>query len=148
MAKDVNTVPQLQEQVGRYRPGDKISVTAMRNGKPEVFTVVLRNKEGNTSISKATPAEASLNMLGASFTEVSRDEKSNLGISGGAKISKLNYGKLQNLGIKEGFIITSIDKKPIRSISDLENTLKDKQGGVLLEGVYPNGMKGYYGFGM
>jgi len=145
---DVNSVPQLQEQVSRYHPGDKISVSALRNDKPEVFSVVLRSMNGNASIEKSAPATASLNMLGASFNDATRDDKDNLGISGGAKITRLNPGKLRNSGIREGFIITSVDKKPIRSINDLENALKDKQGGVLIEGVYPNGMKGYYGFGL
>ena len=57
-------------------------------------------------------------------------------------------GKLRSAGIKEGFIITSIDKKPILSTSDLDSALKTKQGGVLIEGIYPNGMRAYYGFGI
>ena len=117
----------------------------MRQGNERSFVVTLRNKEGNTTVIK-TPA--TLSLLGATFDEVSGEEKSNLGISGGAKITKLNPGRLRSVGIKEGFIITSVDKKPIRSMNDLESALKDKQGGVLIEGVYPNGMKSYYGFGM
>lgn len=144
----VNSVPQLQEQIGHFRPGDKVMVTALRNGSEKVFTVVLRNKDGGTALIKATPSSNTLNLLGASFSDVSGSDKSNLGISGGAKISKLNPGKLRAAGIKEGFIITSIDRKAIRNMADLENALKDRQGGVLIEGIYPNGMKGYYGFGM
>ena len=120
----------------------------MRNGSERVFTVVLRNKDGGTALIKPSPSSNTLNLLGAAFSEVSADDKSNLGISGGAKITRLNSGKLRNAGIKEGFIITSIDRKSVRNMSDLENVLKDRQGGVLIEGVYPNGMKGYYGFGM
>jgi S1-C subfamily serine protease len=147
---NVNSMPQLQEQIGRYRPGDKITVTAVRNGQPKAFLVTLRNKEGGTTLAKADSnyPSSSMNILGASFSEVSGSDKSNLGISGGAKISQLNPGKLKSAGIKEGFIITSVDRKPIRSTTDLENALKDRQGGVLIEGIYPNGMKGYYGFGM
>lgn len=143
----VNTVPQLQEQIGHYRPGDKVVVTALRDGNERQFSVTLRNKDGGTALVKPS-TNASLNLLGASFSEVSGEEKSNLGISGGAKVSRLNPGKLRSAGIREGFIITSVDRKPVRSMTDLENALKDRQGGVLLEGIYPNGMKGYYGFGM
>ena len=87
-------------------------------------------------------------MLGGTFEEVTKTDKANLGISGGVKISKLGTGKLRGVGIREGFIITSIDHKPVRTTGDVEAALKDKQGGVLIEGIYPNGMKGYYGFGM
>lgn len=146
----VNSVPQLQEQVGHFRPGDKVTVTALRNGNEKVFNVMLRNKDGGTTLIKpsSSPSSNSLNLLGASFSDVSGSDKSNLGISGGAKISKLNPGKLRSAGIKEGFIITSIDRKSVRNMVDLENALKDRQGGVLIEGIYPNGLKGYYGFGM
>ena len=144
----VNSVPELQEQIGHFRPGDKVIVTAIHNGNEKVFSVILRNKDGGTALVKPSPAANSLNMLGASFSEISSNERSNLGISGGAKVSRLNPGKLKSAGIREGFIITSVDRKPVRSMTDLENALKDRQGGVLIEGVYPNGMKGYYGFGM
>ncbi|HNQ62065.1 MAG TPA: Do family serine endopeptidase [Bacteroidia bacterium] len=141
----ISSSPQLQEQIGRYRPGDKVNISVLRNGSEKTFPVVLRNKDGDTQLIKSDPA---LTMLGGTFENVSGDEKSKLGLSGGVKVSKLNNGKLRNSGIKEGFIITSIDKKPIRSKEDLENALKTKQGGVLIEGLYPNGLRAYYGFGI
>jgi S1-C subfamily serine protease len=61
---------------------------------------------------------------------------------------KLNKGKLLNAGIKEGFIITKIDRKPISSAKDVVNALQYKRGGALIEGVYPNGVRAYYGIGM
>ena len=71
-----------------------------------------------------------------------------LGIENGLRINKLSAGKLLSAGIKEGFIITNLDKKKISSIEDIKTTLENKKGGVLIEGVYPNGMRAYYGFGM
>jgi serine protease Do len=142
---DVNSTPELQEQVSRFRPGDKVGVTVNRDGKEMLYHVTLRNFEGSTAVSRVNP---SLMMLGGTFEEVSKNEKSNLGISGGVKISKLGSGKLRSAGIREGFIITSINHKPVRSTDDVEAALRDKQGGVLIEGIYPNGMKSYYGFGM
>ena len=142
---EVNSSPQLQEQIGRFRPGDKVNVSVLRNEKERLFTVVLKNKEGNTAMVKS---DAALNLMGATFENTPSDTKSKLGIDGGVKVSKLMAGKLRNAGIREGFIITNIDKKPIRSTSDLEEALKTKQGGVLIEGVYPNGMRAYYGFGI
>jgi serine protease Do len=142
---ETNTIPQLQEQVGRYRPGDKVNVSVVRDGKEKTVAVVLKNLEGNTSIRKT---EETFNLLGGTFQPVSQDTKSKLGLNGGVQVSKLATGKLRSSGIREGFIITSIDKKPIRNTGDLEDALKAKQGGVLIEGVYPNGMKAYYGFGI
>lgn len=141
----VTSTPQLQEQIGRYRPGDKVALSVLRDGKSNTFMLTLRNKDGDTKLIKN---EQALNILGGTFEEIGENEKSSLGIRGGVKISKLIPGKLLNAGIKEGFIITSIDKKPIGSKEDLESALKTKQGGVLIEGIYPNGMTAYYGFGI
>lgn len=140
----VKTASELQEQVGRYRPGDKVNVTVIRNGEEKAFTVTLRNLQGGTDITK----NEIVNMLGADFSSVPDDEKGQLGISNGVKISKLDNGKLRGAGIKEGFIITSIDNKKVNSPTEVANILEKKQGGVLIEGVYPNGMRAYYGFGM
>jgi hypothetical protein len=71
-----------------------------------------------------------------------------LGIDHGMKIVDLRRGKLMDKGIREGFIITEIDKNPIRSAADLNTLLSDKRGGVLIEGVYPNGQRSYYAIGM
>ncbi|MFZ7122557.1 MAG: PDZ domain-containing protein, partial [Bacteroidota bacterium] len=141
----VNNTPQLQEQIGRFRPGDRVSLSILREGKEQQLAVTLRNKDGDTRIVKA---EESLNLLGASFEQASAEERGRLGLQGGVKVSKLYSGKLRSAGIKEGFIITSIDKKPVRNTQELDQLLKEKQGGILIEGVYPNGMKAYYGFGI
>ncbi len=142
---EVNTTPQLQEQVGRFSPGDKVNVSVLRDGKEKVFAVVLKNINGNTTLSKNNET---LNLLGGTFQNVSGESRSKLGLNGGVQVSGLNAGKLRTAGIREGFIITTVDHKPIRTTSDLEDALKNKQGGVLIEGVYPNGMKAYYGFGI
>lgn len=142
----VKSVPELQEQIAKHRPGDKVNVTVVRNGEEKIYAAVLENKNGTTGIVKASASTVSL--MGAVFTNVNDDEMGKLNIDGGAKITKLAPGKLRNAGIREGFIITLIDKKPIQSTDDVVDALKDKKGGVLIEGIYTNGMKAYYGFGL
>ena len=141
---NIKSSPELQELVGRYRPGDKINVTVIRNSSEKMLAVILKNKDGNTKIGKVEI----VNVLGARLEAVQEAELSKLGIEGGVKVKDLQNGKLQNAGIREGFIITSIDNKPVDDAEDVSNYLEKKQGGVLIEGVYANGMKAYYGFGM
>lgn len=140
----VNTSPELQEQVSRFRPGDKVDVALLRGKSTKTVAVTLRNKNGNTKIVK----NEMVSLLGAEFEQLSSDEEAKLGISNGVKISKLNAGKLRSAGIREGFIIQNIDKKEIRSTDDIISALQNKKGGVLIEGIYPNGMRAYYGFGL
>ena len=143
----VNNVPELQEQVGRYRPGDKVNVTLKRNNQEKVVPVVLKNKNGNTDVVSKPKIEV-VSTLGATFEEVNETEMKKLNIQNGLKITKLTAGKLLSAGLKVGFIITNVDKKKISSIDDIKTSLENKRGGVLIEGVYPNGMRAYYGFGM
>lgn len=143
----VNNQPELLEQISRYRPGNKVNITLNRNNQEKVMAVVLKNKDGNTDVVLKPKVEV-ISALGASFEDISKDEMKKLNIEYGLKIAKLGAGKLLSAGIKEGFIITSVDKKKIATIEDIKTTLENKKGGVLIEGIYPNGMRAYYGFGM
>ena len=40
----------LQEEVGRHRPGDKVNVTVIRDGKERMIPVTLKNLKGGTGI--------------------------------------------------------------------------------------------------
>jgi serine protease Do len=142
----VNSSPQLQEQVSRYHPGEKITATIIRNGSEKTMHLTLKNKNGNTDVVQRETTSIT-SILGANFETLSSDEKARLKTDG-IKISKLYGGILRNAGIREGFVITSIDKKPIKETQDLVNALQNKKGGVLIEGIYPNGVRAYYGFGI
>lgn len=147
----VSSVSELQEQISKYRPGDKINVAVVRNNKDLNILTTLKSLDNTTSIVKRSEVKrSSIASLGAAFEEVNPDELSRLRLQNGVKVAKLSDGRLYRAGIKEGFIITSIDKKKIGSFNDLEKILTAKTAGegVLIEGVYPNGMRAYVGFGM
>lgn len=146
---EINSSAQLLEIVGQHRPGDKLNLTIVRDDKLLDIPVVLKNKYGDTGITKNTDENKGIyTALGATFEEISANEKNQLRIKSGIKVSELKPGKLSNIGMRKGFIITSIDKKPIQTVDDIRIALAGKSGGVLIEGVYPNGMRAYYGFGL
>jgi S1-C subfamily serine protease len=60
----------------------------------------------------------------------------------------VNGGKFRSSGIREGFIITRIDQETVSKPEDVERILSSRKGGVLVEGVYPNGQRAYYGLGL
>lgn len=145
----VRNVPQLQEQVARYRPGDKVKVTVWRDGKQQVVDVTLRNRSGKPELEdfSASVESESAQTLGATFTLPSESDMSKLKITGGAKISELSSGKFKSLGLQKGFIITKIDGQPIHSPSDVPAALEGKKGKyVEIRGYYANGMEAMYGF--
>ena len=143
----VNNVPQLQEQIGKFRPGDKVNLTVRRNDEESVFTLELRNKEGKTNAIKKD-AEDKYASLGASFRRLTADELKELKIKHGVKVLSIKSGKLRSAGISQGFIITHLDQKPVKQPEEVVAFFNNKTGGVLVEGIYPNGMKGYFGFGL
>jgi serine protease Do len=141
----VNSSGELQEQISRYRPNDKVTVVIKRDGKMKQIEVNLRNLQGKTSY--LTP-NSNDNILGAKFEEVTSADKTKLGISNGIKVVELNTGKLRAEGIKEGFIITQVNNKPINTVDDLNKIINNTNGGVYIEGIYPNGVIHYYAFGL
>ena len=79
-----------------------------------------------------------ISALGAEFEALSAKEKKDLDLENGVKISKLYPGKLKNeTSIKEGFIITKINRKKVHSQKDITAMLENEKGGVLIEGYYP-----------
>jgi S1-C subfamily serine protease len=141
----VNNVAELQEQINRHRPGDKVTITYKRDGNEVQEIVTLKNKNNTTDlISKDDEVNAAESALGATFSDATDDDMNRLGIKNGVKVDDVAAGKLQAAGIKKGFIITAIDKQPVKSSADLKKILDTKKGGILIEGVYPNGMKAYY----
>lgn len=141
----VKSPSELQELVGRYRPGDKISVLLKRKDKTKQIDIILRNLQGDTGVVKAGTFET---ILGAKVVNLDDQEKKKLGISNGVKVIELQEGKLKSEGVKTGFIITQINNKPVNSVAELESIFKTIKGGVYIEGVYQNGVKAYYAFGL
>ncbi len=143
----VNSVTELQAKVGEYRPGDEIEVTLKRGDRIVSKKVTLRNYEGKTEIIKSSENNL-FKQLGAKFEEVEKEELENLDISGGVKVSELFNGKLRSAGVREGFIITKIGTDKITSKEEIISALENKRGGILLQGIYPNGREAYYAFGL
>lgn len=139
---EVSNVSELQELVARNRPGDEIQVTYLRNGVKSTVEAVLRNTEGTTEV---VSNEYSFIIEGAEFDDLSIEELSHFDLDGGVKVISIKDGKWLKSGIKESFIITKIDKVNVTSVKDLNNILQNKNGGLLIEGVYPDGEKGVFG---
>ena len=139
---EVKSVAELQEQIGRYRPSDKITVELLRNNSAMKLDIELKNRQGNTGV---VTAQSSSDVLGATFKEVNEKTKKQLGLEFGIEIKTLSKGKLAEVGIKPGFIILKINDQAINSADEIQ-TIYDaamnngKPEKVLfIIGVYPNG---------
>jgi Do/DeqQ family serine protease len=140
----INSKSELLESIGTKRPGDHITVYAQRGNKMQQFKVTLQNRSGNTEVVKADNIE----ILGGTFEPVTDDLKEKLEIKHGLRITNLEAGKLKESGVREGFIIMYIDKNPVKTVDELQYILTGKKGGTLVEGIYLNGQRAYYGIGL
>jgi len=86
-------------------------------------------------------------IFGAKFVAISDREREELGIRYGLKIAELAEGKFNDAGIKKGFIITQVNKNAVSEVDELKRIIKNSRGGILVEGIYPNGEVAYYVFG-
>lgn len=141
--ESINKSSELQEMISRYYPGDKIKVTVLRDGKKKDLNVKLLSREGSDKIDTSFKREE-LALLGAEFENLNRDEKSKLNIRHGVRISKAGGGVIASLGIKDGFVVTEIDRIPINNTSELKKLMESKKGAILLEGVSKDGERMAY----
>ena len=131
-----NSVAELTEQIGKYRPGEIIYVTVKRANKKKQFEVLLRNMLGNTKIVKT---DEFFSILGASFQQVDNIDKRRLNIANGVKVTEIKKGALRKSGIKEGFVILKIQGEEVTNVDDLKTLLsKENEGAIVeFEGLYP-----------
>src|SRR6478609_6696454 len=113
----VTTGPELQEQVTRFKPGDKITLTYTRSGKENTVPLILKNKAGNTSIVKTTGI---LEKLGAELVAADSKVAAANQITGGVVVKKIGEGLLKKTRMQEGFIITSVNDQEIKTVADLD----------------------------
>ncbi len=134
---NVESSAQLQEQISQYRPGDVIDVTVDRFGKQKVFKVTLKNKHGSTELVSDDVED----LFGAEFKDIAEKDKKRYRIYSGIQVKTLLKGKFRSAGIKEGFILTTLNGKDVNSVKDFQKIVNntDDDNKMRIEGSYPNG---------
>lgn len=145
--KTVADVPELQEQISQFRPGDKVNITIYRDEKEMEIPVTLKNLNGEEDLISYEENKIH-RLLGARLGDLDSKTKKELNIENGIKVEEVFAGKMRSVGIREGFIITKINQTPVKNVKEFTNTLSSLKGGVLIEGFYENGKREFYGFGV
>lgn len=133
---------QLQEQIALYKPDDRIQVTFYRKAQERTVTVTLKNVAQKVQVARRGDT---VEIEGAVFENVAQATQQQMKLAGGGQIKTLKAGPWKQAGIKPGFIVTAIDREAITNVEQLANIVQQKDGGILVEGFYPNGVKAYYG---
>lgn len=146
--KVVNNVAMLQEMVARKRPGDKVEVEYIRDGKTSKTTATLKNFSGDTNIVKKEVPK-SYSFEGIQFEDVKQQIKDQLKISGGAVIKANSNETWRKAGARNGFIITSVisdsGRKKVSTAQDMIDFLEDAGGQeIVVLGMFPDGTDYYF----
>ncbi len=126
----------LQEQIAKYRPNDKVKISVKRGGKMKHFDVTLRNKAGKAELLTRESVDVEA-LLGGRFSNVSQSQMRKLELDGGVEVVSVNEGGLLSRArVRRGFIITHINDKRVNSVSDLSRLMENVES---IDGVYPDG---------
>jgi Do/DeqQ family serine protease len=136
----VNSIPQLNEQVSRYKPGDHINVTYLRNGKSAIASVELKNINGTTSV---VNEKAAISSMGAVLRSLTKEEKVKWHTQSGIVVSEIGKGVLAQVNMRKGFVITGINGNPVNESNEVDKALS-YGGMVQIEGFYPDRTGMYY----
>jgi serine protease Do len=121
---EINSESAFEEELSYRYPGDKITVTYLRNDKTHTATVTLLNKAGDTSLMKRKIYVDAT--VGASLEAVDY----------GVKIFKLKEGGIfKRLGLQENFTIVYINRQRVKDPQDVIEFFNKYKGRVYMVGI-------------
>lgn len=138
-----NTMPELQEQVARYRPGNKIKVEYIRKGAKRTTVITLKNRGNTTDLVNARKGKI-LEDLGFELRNLTRAEQKRLNTTGVYVKSIYRNSLIEETNMELGFIITSVNDQSVKNIDEVVEILASKDGLVMLGGVYEEYDGEYY----
>jgi serine protease Do len=126
---------QMSAQIAGFRPGDKVPVTYIRNGKEFNTQITLTKKATVVATNVAA-------RLGGELATIDKTKAQRYGITGGVIVNKVTAdGILGRARIQPGFVITGLitseGEADIASIDDLNEALRNRYGTVRVTGIYP-----------
>jgi len=119
--KKIEKFGELQELLVNHRPGDKVTVTYLRDKKEHTATLTLRNIQGTTTAVQTLDTES----MGAALRPLNNEEKQQLNLSYGLMVSAVRDGKFKDSGITKGLIIMKVNDKEMRTTDDFDNVVKE-----------------------
>ena len=142
--KKLHKFSDLQEELSKHRPGDKVTLTIVRDKKEKEVSVTLKNAQGTTKVLKNTDME----ILGAAFKPIDSDLRRQLNLGYGLQVTGVSGGKMGEAGIRKGFIILKANGEPMKEVEDLERVMKaaaqTPEHTLFISGMFPSGKRASY----
>ncbi len=128
--------PELQEFIGRKRPGDRVSIEYWRHGIRRRADVTLKDRNNSTaSIPRATGLEFS-QTLGFELRELTSEEQQRMRIKGAMVVSVRKGSIVYETNMVPGYIITSVNGNRVSNLAETVDCIRNAYNLVVLEGYY------------
>ena len=124
----------VQAKVNSYHPGDKATITIIRDGKKQDVSVTFQSASLQNG---EADADGSIAFYGARLKAADR----------GVEIVSLGSGKMAEAGAQVGSIILYVNGESVSKPEDVVAKAKKASRAIYIEGVDPNGRTFYFGFG-
>ena len=134
----------VQEKINGYRPGDKATLTIIRNGSQKDVTVTF---QGTVDENGAVSEDGSVAFYGSKLQKASKETLDKLGLKSGVEIVSVGQGKLLDAGASEGFVILYVNDQPVSKPEEVIEIANKSRRAVYIEGVTARGKASYFGFG-
>ena len=124
----------VQAKVNSYHPGDKATISIIRDGKKQDVGVTFQSASLQNG---EADADGSIAFYGARLKAADR----------GVEIVSLSSGKMAEAGAQVGSIILYVNGESVSKPEDVVAKAKKASRAIYIEGVDPNGRTFYFGFG-
>ena len=131
----ISSYSDLSAAIGSKRPGDKVTVSYIRNGRENTSLVVLKDQKGNTSFRSKADLTVS-EKIGGEFDSLSESTKVRYGLDSGVLTKNITEGgELAKIGVQDRYVIMEVNGKPVNSQKDIEKILNGYSGNVQIKFV-------------
>lgn len=125
--KPIADIRELSQAVASTKPGAKVKVKAMRDGKPVSLVIVVGEMPTDGKLNFKKPAASQNNALGANVRPLNDKEKKR--VSNGLFVESVS-GAAAEAGMRRGDIIISAGGKKIRTEKDLNEVVSKAKGSL------------------
>ncbi|MFM2395281.1 MAG: hypothetical protein RLZZ546_3264 [Bacteroidota bacterium] len=135
--KKISTLPHFMENIGTYKPGDKVRIDYIRKGKKATTYAILRNQLNSTDL-VAVRKDKELLDLGFEIRDLDSYEKTKNKTNGILVVTVYRNSKVDNARIEPGFIINKVNEQKVNNVNEFIELIKNTKGKLLLNGFYEN----------
>ncbi len=124
----LETATQLPPLVGATPVGEKARLEVLRDGKTRTITVTIGKLEEDTTplasrAAPGAPATGNESKLGLSLSELTAEQREQLGIEGGVLVTAVQQGAAARAGLARGDVLMEVNRRQVASIADVREAI-------------------------